>query len=427
MKLVKFSFLALLATGLLFMGCDDDDGAEPISITAISANGTDLQTGDNITVDLNSAAAATDVPLDATITVTFAKEVDAATVDASSVNLTESGSAVGASVSASGSTVTVTPDAAFARGTVYTLTITSDVAAADGGQFSQTTRQFTTAGRAEVVPPQSDKQLAYWKFDGTVNSDDGAYNGEAVALNYTEDRFGNQTSAAWFDGDASIVEVDGGDELLMDRTSFTWSYWVYVDTVDHVGGHFVMGCGNTSGFFMEIQGHTNALKLNARYTRPDGTTTGNDFFINADGMSADNGGWVGVEFEKDLSGEGGMSSLIAQQWAHLVFVYDGNTNKRSFYINGELIETDNLTNAPALADLNGITFDSSNEVGVTIGTDLAFGFLHDRATTKWENEPWGGYQFPDANHFKGYLDDVRMFEAALLESEVKELYDAEKP
>jgi hypothetical protein len=429
MKLLKFSFLALLATSLLFMGCEDDDGAEPISITAISATGTDLQSGNSVNVDLNAAAAATDVPLDAVITITFAKEVDAATVDNTSITLTESGSAVDASVSASGSNVTVSPNAVLDRGTVYTLTITSAVAAADGGQFSETTRQFTTAGRAEVVPPQEAKQLAYFNFNGTVNSVDGAFVGEGTGITYGEDRLGNQGSAATFDGDVSIAEISGGDDLLKDRTSFTWSYWVKIDTNNHVGGHFVSGLGSTSGFFMEVFGNLSGMKLNTRYTREDGSTVGNDFFFNGDGMDANNGGWVGVEFEVDLSGQGGLASLLADQWAHIVWVYDGVENKRHLYINGERMETDNLNNTSGLNDLNGVTFDSSAEEmgGETIGTDLTFGFLHDRSTTKWANEPWGGYMFPDANHFKGSMDDVRFFDAALIESEVKELYNAEKP
>jgi hypothetical protein len=67
---------------------------------------------------------------------------------------------------------------------------------------------------------------------------------------------------------------------------------------------------------------------------------------------------------------------------------------------------------------NGVAPETLNE--------LAFGFVQSRGGTLWDTEPWGGYDFPDANHFKGQLDDVRIFHKPLSEAEILLMYNSEK-
>jgi hypothetical protein len=57
--------------------------------------------------------------------------------------------------------------------------------------------------------------------------------------------------------------------------------------------------------------------------------------------------------------------------------------------------------------------------------DLAFGFIQSREGTMWDAEPWGGYDFETANHFKGQLDDVKIYHKALTETEIQLMYDSE--
>jgi hypothetical protein len=45
----------------------------------------------------------------------------------------------------------------------------------------------------------------------------------------------------------------------------------------------------------------------------------------------------------------------------------------------------------------------------------------------WDAESWGGYNFPTSNHFKGTLDEVRIFHKAISAQEVELLYNSEKP
>ncbi len=57
--------------------------------------------------------------------------------------------------------------------------------------------------------------------------------------------------------------------------------------------------------------------------------------------------------------------------------------------------------------------------------ELAFGFIQSRAGTMWDNEGWGGYDFPTSQHFKGYLDEVRIFHKTLSAQEIDLMYNSE--
>jgi hypothetical protein len=428
MKATKFWFnLLIMGFMLTFIGCNDDVETQPdLEIESIVATGADLETGENVDVDLNSATSAEDVPLAPEINVTFSREVDAATTNNTNFALSSADGAVPMNVSANGAVVTLTPQEELARGTDYTLTVSDAVAAQDGGAFTSVTRSFTSAGRAAVTPPQESGQIAYWSLDGNANASVESFNAdEEIEITYGEDRFGQAGSAAYFNGDASLIEIPNGDELLTDN--WTNSFWVQVDTVDHLdangnnAGHFVMGVGAFFGFQIEIPGNADFMKMAARYQSADGTTIGSDFFVNGDGMDASNGGWEAIEYEENIPG--GMKTVLAQKWTHVVITYDAGSNTRSLYLNGQLIERDNLDTAGL--DLTGLTFDPSGTDDV-IGNKLALGFAFDRSTTLWSNEPWGNYESPTANHFKGALDDIRFFNTALTESEVQTLYNAEQ-
>ena len=430
MKLLKNSLFLLTAVLLfIFQGCKEEV-PEAITVLSIVAEGTDLQSGNTTTVDLNTASAVTDVPLDATIIITFNKEIDATTATSSNFMLNDGANSIAMTVNANGTSVTLSPDEDLVRGLTYSLTMAGGILGADGGSFSETTRSFTAAGRADVTPPQDAAQLAYWRLDGNAFSAVGNYDGTETSVTYGEDRFGNQASAAFFDGDVSLIEIPNGDQFL--NSNFTLSFWMMVDSTNHKNGagtgnagHFVMGVGDVYGFFIEVGGTLGSMKFTGRYSKEDATTTANDFFFNGDGKDANNGGWVGVEYEKDLTSTGGLGPLIDQIWVQVVITYDAASNKRSLYIDGERMETDALGNTTGLATVNGLVFDDSGAGADIIGKSLALGFNHDKTTTHWNDTEWGDYNKPGANHFKGGLDDIRFFNVALSETEVMDLYIAE--
>src|SRR5690606_38278283 len=149
--------------------------------------------------------------------------------------------------------------------------------------------------------------------------------------------------------DASIIEIPNGPSLLGEQVTF--SYWIYLNSEGHVdaggnpAGNFIMGLGNFRGIQFEVPGSYAEVKVASQYGLTGdyaGQTAGGDLIFRGDGITKDNGGFIGTEVSKDLSVSGGVAALIKDKWAHIVFVYDGNANTRSLYINGELMHRDNL-------------------------------------------------------------------------------------
>ncbi len=438
MKPFKQIITLLLVAGLITItSCgDDDSGPNELTIVSVVATGTDPQTGNEVSKDLNAATAAEDVPVDLEVVVTFSRDLDETSVTASSITISDGTNSIAVTPSVSGAVVTLTTASELETGTSYTITLSGTIAAADGGSFTEISRTFATVGRPEIDPPLADSQLAYFKLDGSADDELGNLNnGTTIGITYAEDRFGNVNTTALFDGNTSIIEIPDGDDLLNEK--FTVSFWVLTDTTDHLNangdgnaGHFVMGVAVNAGFYIEFNGSANSMAFNARYSQVDGTNANNGMFFNGDGQFQDSptnpGGWIGIEFEADLREDGEVKGLLAQKWAHVVMTYDGSINKRSMYINGELMETDDLERPAGTLNFNGLIFDPDVE-DFTYNNILALGFGKDRNTTKWDGTGFGDYSSTTSNHFKGQLDDVRFFSEAYTQADVTALYTAEKP
>lgn len=419
--LAAASFVVLTLTN-----CNKDETPSEITIESITATGTDLSSGNETTKDLNGATAATDVPLDATIIITFSKDVSASSVSTTSVTLNDGTSDVSITVSASENTVTIIPNSDLERGLDHTLTLTGDLKANDGGKFTEASRSFKSAGRADVTPPNSSDQVAYWPFDGNADDAVGSFNADnEVAITYIEDRFGYTSSCASFDGDESIIEIPNGDQL-QNTTDFTLSFWMKSNSSDkndsdETRGQFVMGLAGWYGFQFEIFGNYGGCKLASQYEIDDQTTAAQDLWWSTTG----NLGWQGWTYDEDVSASGGLAAIIADQWAHVVVTYDATTKIGSIYINGKLRKSQDF-------NLYGDTHTLYRAVGLKYagndapGNHLAFGFIQGidnrTITDDWAN-PVG---FPDNNHFKGELDDIRIFHAAYSADDVTALYNAEK-
>lgn len=422
----------VLSAGFLLQSCKDDEGdgttPETFELQSLTANND---------IDLNAATSATDVPTDASIVATYTRDIDASTANASNITLIRDydEEEIDLNISTAGNVVTITPTAPLGEGTLYEINISEEVAAEDGETTSAISRTFTTEG---TFAPAG--QIAYFPFNGSAED---VVNGftpaeeDVVDIEYLDSRTGEENSAAAFNGNTSIIEIPNGPDLL--GQNVTISFWMYLETEDHVdaegnpAGHFIMGLGNFRGFQFETNGTVDFLKMAAQYDLSgeyEGETAGNDLFFNGSGVDRDAEGFYATVFSKDLSGSGGVAGLLEQQWAHVVLTYNGEENLRTLYINGEVMQIDDLaslaeTGDPGLEPLStaeALTF----VPGDAWGNNLALGFVHDRSSTEWSNEPWGNYNSPTSNHFKGLLDDLRFFEVALTEEEVNLMYNSER-
>ncbi|MEM6526068.1 MAG: Ig-like domain-containing protein [Bacteroidota bacterium] len=443
-KQLKFWCGILILGGILpFQGCgDDDDGPALLNIASVSASGTDFESGDPVSgIDLFAATSAEDVPLDVIIVATFSRDVDANTVTEASVALTENGNSAPVSVSTSGSTVTIDPTEMLKRGTTYSLSVSENVSATDGGLLnSSISLTFKTSGRAEVEPPQASSQRIYVTLDGSSDDQLGNYTlANEAAVTYTEDRFGQPNSAAYFDGDATIIEYNDGVSLITEN--FTQSMWVRIDTVDHfdaegnLSGMFVFGIGNFRGIQLELHqwAKYNRMKYAQSFDNGAESTTAEDFTVwDLDGNLEEFEVNRGADFENNAAG--GLVGLTVGKWAQIVFVYNASENKRYCYINGQLQRSTDFDDSTfeTIQNITNMTFNVSDTQDEPSDPDyisprLALGFMHGSDSKSFSNEPWGNFNIPTSQHYKGGMDDFRVWNVALTANEIQSLYDDEKP
>jgi hypothetical protein len=198
-----------------------------------------------------------------------------------------------------------------------------------------------------------------------------------------------------------------------------------VKATDVGHNHFVIGLGAFFGFQFEIDAAFKSFKMPVQFEYGDGTTgTGGDLTYNGDGKTKDNGGYQGTVFNKE---DASLDAKLKDQWVHIVYVYNSVTKERMMYMNGELVIKQDHNLWPAgdkQQTVVGLKYGGSEP---DVFNDLAFGFIQSRRGTMWADQPWGGYTLPGANHFKGQLDDVRIFNKAISEAEVSLIYNSEKP
>lgn len=418
-KIVLFGsviFFALLLVGV--NSCKDDE-VEFVLETLMAG-----------TVDLNGATPPNNVPADPTIDAMFSVDVDATTVTDASITLMRDYDAamIELTLTVAGKKITIVPKTDLGNGALYKLSFKAGIKATDGQELPAFDRNFTTVGN--FVPSGV---MAYWNFDDNVTEQiNGATASGVVDLTYDASYKAGAGKAAKFNGTSTIVEFANGD-LLMNTSNFTLSFWVKANSAGHVNangdpkGHFVMGLGAFKGFQFEIAGDYGWCKLAASYELEDGTTAPEDLWFPGDGVTGANGGWQGWTFCKDLTGSGGVAGLLKDKWAHVVCVYNSATREGIMYINGEKMKAFDFDLWPDGDVKRGVKGMKYGGVAPEVVNELAFGFIQSRAGTLWDGEPWGGYDFPTANHFGGWLDDVRIFHKALTDTEIDLMYKSEMP
>ena len=407
--LILFSFLA-------FQACKDDKVYE---LDALVSNA----------IDLNGAQSATGVDTKADIVATFSQDIDAATANNTNITLTRDydNANLPLAVTVSGNKVTINPDDDLGSGTLYKLSFKTGLKYSDGTAVTPLDRTFTTAGN---FAPSG--VIAHWSFEDNANDVVGNFDPSAsVAITYTTSRNAAAGKAATFDGDASIIEIPGADQL-MNTNDFSLGFWVKTNSSGHVNadgnpaGHFVMGLSAFKGFQFEIPSDYGWCKLACSYKLADGTGAAEDLWFPGDGKTFANGGWQGWDFCKDLTGSGGVAALLKDKWAHVVCVYNSGTKQGIIYINGEKMKSFDFDLWPDGDAKRGVTGLKYNGTAPEVVNELAFGFIQSRAGLLWDTEPWGGYDFPTSNHFKGQLDDVRIWHKTLTGDEILLLYNSEK-
>lgn len=416
MKKHLFYVTAMLFAALLMVSvnaCKEDDS--PVALTLST-----LVAGD---IDLNGATAPNNVVAEPTITATFSTDVDATSATTANITLMRDydDATIGINISVSGATITITPTERLASGALHKLTLGAGLTATNGEMLTaEISRTFSTDG---FFAPTG--MVAYWNFDGDAKDQVGSYDANAeVDITYVSSRKEAAGTAASFNGTTSIIEVPNADQLIK-TNNFTISFWVKTNSADKTSGHFVLGLGAFYGIQFEIFGGYDGAKFAIQYNMSDTASAAEDMWFPSEATYADNGGWQGWDFAKSVSADD-MIAMLKDNWLHVVYTYDAAERAGKLYYNGEKMKSfdfDLWPDGDAKRVISGLTYAG---VEPDVVNDLAFGFIQSRAGTMWDTETWGGYDFPEANHFKGLLDDIRIFNKALSQAEVELMYDSEK-
>lgn len=412
-RFINYSLGLLVIGSLALSSCKDDEPQnEAISVSTITSG----------TTDLYGATSATGVSETENIVITFSTTVDASSL--SGITLMRGNIDVPVSATASGSTVTVDPTDNLLSGTNYTLTI-SGVKSDKGESASEVVTSFTTAGVGLDTPPQKDAQVLYVPFTGTIEDVTGNSTNTFEQVSWTTDRWGNTDAAAMFNGATTsgtgdIVEISGGSLI---NPSTTVSVWFKVNSADYTAGSkFMFGLATERGFFMEMGGDLAWTKFATSHAlSPDP----NSHFFGTAWTDPNGDGSVGGQTLYDYAGS--IKDLIGDNtWAQLVMTFDASTSIKTIYINGvkamqvdiDLDATEWYLKDLAIAD----KADGTGDAIVGIDPVLTLGYACSRANSA---TGWSIYA-DNTNTFKGAMDDLRIFDKALTESEVSQLYNSEK-
>lgn len=409
-KLVFSTMLVLLAFTLVFTSCKKDE-TTPLTLSSMVAG----------SIDLNAATAPTNVPVSPTIVATFSTEIDPATAVSANITLTQDydKANIPVTIAVDGKKITITPSSTLGNGALYRLAVTAALKAKNGEFIKAFERTFTTEG---TFAPTG--QIAYWSFEDNANDVVGNYDPSAsgvIGITYTASRNAAAGKAATFNGTTSLIEIPNGDQLI-NTHDFTLAFWVKADSSKH--GQFVMGLAGWYGTQFEIAGDYTWCKLAAQYDFGDGTSGSEDLWFPGNGQTKDNGGWQGWTFCKDLSTSGGVKGLLAAKWAHVVCTYNSATKVGTMYINGEKMKEQDFNLWPSGDKKKGVV--GLKYAGAALNNTFVFGFIQDK-TSPTIGDSWADYNVTTNNHFKGQLDDVRVFHKALSASEISLIYNSEKP
>ena len=119
-----------------------------------------------------------------------------------------------------------------------------------------------------------------------------------------------------------------------------------------------------------------------------------------------------------------MTALLKDTWLHVVYTYNAPTKVGTLYFNGEKMKSFDFNLWPAGDAKKGVT--GLKYAGLAADKKFALGFIQGRNNRTITDE-WADYSLTTNNHFKGQLDDIRVWHKAITGNEILLMYNSEKP
>jgi hypothetical protein len=214
--------------------------------------------------------------------------------------------------------------------------------------------------------------IGWWAFNGNANdASQNSNNGTVIGASLNRDRFGNPDRSYFFNGSDGFIKIPLS-ESLQPRDAMSISLWY-----------------NMSSTLEE-----NFVGLVHKYL--DSSPSWSSYSIITGNKGLNQGGDLGLTIQTNniyaWSSVTGMSYI--NEWAHIIGTYDGSTIK--CYKNGVLVSTSSATGQIQYSPY-----------------DIEFGRTRNAAGISGRN-----------NYFQGNIDDIGMWNRALSEKEVSDLYNA---
>lgn len=243
---------------------------------------------------------------------------------------------------------------------------------------------LNTLGQVPSYVP-SNGLVGWWPFNGNANDESGnGIDGSVNSATLTSDRFGNPNSAYYFDGTDDFINIGNLTEIN-GVSQMTWSAWVHPTTIGMEHAVIAKRTIDTQDEYMAL--YLTNFSCNVNSTRISIASSGDH-----NGASVDN-------------------SLADNTLYHLSIVYNGlgstDAQKLKVYING-IIQTSDYRNntscvnnaVPSLTPVNNM--------------DVYFGAA-----------PPGSFPGLGTSWFLGDIDDIGIWNRALTECEVQNLFNSQ--
>ncbi len=235
------------------------------------------------------------------------------------------------------------------------------------------------ATMAQNVPSYvpSNGLVGWWPFNGNANDESGnGNNGIANGTTLSNDRFGNSNSAYNFNGINNYIEVLNNQSLQF-TSSMSVSLWYNFDSLNFdvtnntLQGRLIDKVPNSTG-----DGYWSTLvKANSP----------NSQFYCDDNNSSN----ASISFG-NIGGK--ITCTSRNQWYNLLYTFNNGFYK--IYLNGNLVDSNNV--AGSNIPINNLS--------------LYFGYAHNT------NDP--------RYYYRGVLDDIGIWNRALTQQEITDLYNA---
>jgi hypothetical protein len=215
--------------------------------------------------------------------------------------------------------------------------------------------------------------VGYWPFNGNANDVSGnGNNGIVTGATLTTDRYSNNNNAYSFGGDSNYITVTNSPTL--NSANKTISVWV----------NFVNEPTNLSSGAMSL--------VSKWYSVTNCNNQLNDAYILNLAKSNNQTKFIGATNLYSQSTLSTNYQLSTNTWYHVVFTHDA-TSGGNIYVNGVLISSNNTSGNIC-----------SNQNNLFFGADINFGSLY--------------------RYFSGKLDDIGMWNRALSQEEITNLYNS---